>query len=388
MNTSPELFLDFFKALADESRLKIIGALAQKPRSVEELAHLLGLGSPTISHHLSKLQKAGLVRAEAQQSYSVYSLNTEHLQHMAQSLLKPEAFSQMSNTLADNPDALVAKLMREPGRIGFYSKGRNLTLVMEWLREKFEKDTRYNEPQVGNILETYCMHESTTVRRYMTDLKMLDRKRDGSAYWRTDSPLAQLPNFNPDALTQSTYQVPMPSGLVIQGYLREGRFNLPSDEQERAAPLHLVWQFMGHSFNKELTYTVEQVDAVIQRYFHNDPAEVRPSLLKNEYLAYDAKRNTFSLKNDTAQYDQKVLAGFLVDGRLKEIPAQLKKRQAVLRWLSNKFELRKRYTEKQVNELLKQYHDDFASLRRYLIREKYLDRKDGMYWRINMWSIK
>ncbi len=382
MNTPPEPLLEFFKALADESRLKIIGVLAQKPRSVEELAHLLGLGSPTISHHLSKLQKAGLVRAEAQQYYSVYSLNTEHLQHMAQSLLKPEALSQMANTLTDNPDALVAKLMHEPGRIGFYSKGRNLTLVMEWLREKFVKDTRYTEPQVANILETYCMHEPTTVRRYMADLKMLGRKRDGSAYWRADSPLAQLPNFNPDALTQSTYQVPKPGGLAVQGYLHEGRVNLPSDELERASPLQLVWQLMGHRFNKELTYTVEQVDAVIQRYFHNNPAEVRASLLKNEYLAYDAKRNTFSLKNDTAQYDQKVLAGFVVDGRLKEIPAQLKKRHAMLRWLTHKFEWRKRYTEKQVNELLKQYHDDFASLRRYLIGEKYLDCKDGLYWRI------
>jgi DNA-binding HxlR family transcriptional regulator len=407
MSNSDTQLLDFFKALADESRLKIVGVLAQQPRSVEELARLLDLGSPTISHHLGKLQKAGLVRAEAQQYYNVYSLNTEQLQNMAQSLLKPGALTQASNPLESNPDALVAKLMIEPGRIAFKSKGRDLLLVMEWLREKFEKDVSYTEPQINSILETYCMHEPITVRRYMADLKMLARKRDGSLYWRVDSPQAQLPNFDPDGLPKSSYQIPArggirPSQLVaVQGYVREGRVKLPDDERgsrgrrdsnslrnsnglaaARLTTLQFVWRLMAHRFNKELTYSVEQVDAVIQHYFHDEPAEVRALLLEHEYLHHDAKQNTFTLKNDTAQYDQRVLAGFLVDGRLKDIPAQLKKRQAVLRWLIEKFELRKRYTEKQVNDILKQVHDDFASLRRYLIGEGFLDRKDGMYWRI------
>lgn len=53
--------LVFFKALADESRLKIIGLLAQQPYSVEKLAEALGLGVSTTSHHLACLTKAGLV---------------------------------------------------------------------------------------------------------------------------------------------------------------------------------------------------------------------------------------------------------------------------------------------------------------------------------------
>ena len=46
-----QTLLSFFKVLADESRLKILGILATQERSVEELAELLQLKTPTVSHH-------------------------------------------------------------------------------------------------------------------------------------------------------------------------------------------------------------------------------------------------------------------------------------------------------------------------------------------------
>jgi DNA-binding transcriptional ArsR family regulator len=53
--------LRFFKALAHESRLRLLGFLAQRARTVQELASLLGLTEPTTSHHLGLLREAGLV---------------------------------------------------------------------------------------------------------------------------------------------------------------------------------------------------------------------------------------------------------------------------------------------------------------------------------------
>ena len=38
------------------------------------------------------------------------------------------------------------------------------------------------------------------------------------------------------------------------------------------------------------------------------------------------------------------------------------------------------YSEKEVNEILKQYHEDYATLRRELIDMHFLDRKKGLYW--------
>ena len=83
-------------------------------------------------------------------------------------------------------------------------------------------------------------------------------------------------------------------------------------------------------------------------------------------------------------YDQKVMHNFLLpNGRLKTIPAQRKKLDAVLRFLAQLFESGRRYTESEVNEILGRYHDDTASLRRELIGAGLLERQsDGQaYWR-------
>jgi hypothetical protein len=88
---------------------------------------------------------------------------------------------------------------------------------------------------------------------------------------------------------------------------------------------------------------------------------------------------------DMDAYDHKVIADYSQsDGRLKTIPAQRKKLAAVLRHVSLAFEVGKRYTEKQVNEILSRFHDDTASLRRELIGFKFLSREsDGSaYWRV------
>lgn len=82
-------------------------------------------------------------------------------------------------------------------------------------------------------------------------------------------------------------------------------------------------------------------------------------------------------------YDRKVLKDFFAaDGRLTAIPAQNKKRHVVLRYLAQAFEHGMNYPEKQVNEILRRYHPDTASLRRYLVDERILARENGIYWRL------
>src|SRR3990170_7582955 len=79
--------LEFFKALADANRLKIVGLLAQGEYTVEQMAEMLGISASTVSHHLSKLSKAGLVTARSESYYSIYSLKTDVLESMSQRLL-------------------------------------------------------------------------------------------------------------------------------------------------------------------------------------------------------------------------------------------------------------------------------------------------------------
>jgi predicted transcriptional regulator len=81
-------------------------------------------------------------------------------------------------------------------------------------------------------------------------------------------------------------------------------------------------------------------------------------------------------------YERKVLSDFMTaDGRLKALPAQEKKLLVVLRHLAQDFQPGERYSEKQVNEMLRRYHIDTAALRRYMVDNKLLERSEGVYWR-------
>ena len=55
-----ESLLGFLKAASDETRLKLICILSEREYNVGELAELLELKAPTVSHHLAKLHENGL----------------------------------------------------------------------------------------------------------------------------------------------------------------------------------------------------------------------------------------------------------------------------------------------------------------------------------------
>jgi len=75
------------------------------------------------------------------------------------------------------------------------------------------------------------------------------------------------------------------------------------------------------------------------------------------------------------EYDRKVLTTFFQDGRLTQIPMQQKKRDVILRYLAAQFETERMYDEREVNAIIRAYHDDTASLRRYLVDGDLLKRQ-------------
>jgi ArsR family transcriptional regulator len=81
-------------------------------------------------------------------------------------------------------------------------------------------------------------------------------------------------------------------------------------------------------------------------------------------------------------YRDKVLRTFFQRGRLTGIPAQLKKRQIVIERLAEEFEPDRDYAEREVNQVLVEFHDDVATLRRGLIEHKLMERDHGIYRRV------
>jgi hypothetical protein len=90
------------------------------------------------------------------------------------------------------------------------------------------------------------------------------------------------------------------------------------------------------------------------------------------------------LPEGTPEYERAVLSAFLnADGTLKEIPAQDKKVLVILRYLLERFETGRMYTEKEVNAIIQRLHPDSATLRRWLIDLGWLNREitGRQYWR-------
>jgi hypothetical protein len=76
-----------------------------------------------------------------------------------------------------------------------------------------------------------------------------------------------------------------------------------------------------------------------------------------------------------------VLRAFITDGRLVQIPVARAKRQVVLEHIVASFEPGVRYPERTVNAVLRAWHPDHATLRRYLVDEGLMGREAGEYWR-------
>lgn len=70
------------------------------------------------------------------------------------------------------------------------------------------------------------------------------------------------------------------------------------------------------------------------------------------------------------------------DGPLSEFPTKEKRRVIIIAQLAKRFETGRKYTEEEVNTILKAAFHDYVTLRRYLIEYGFLDRlADGSsYW--------
>ena len=183
-----EELLTFFKALADSNRLKIVGLLAEKAYSVEELAALLKLKPSTVSHHLSRLSEAGLVQSHAESYYSVYQLDKRMLEKKRRTMFSQAELSTVAAEV--DVDAYDAKVIRDFTRRDgslktIPAQRKKLDAILRHVVQSFDVGKRYSEKRVNEILSKY--HEDTaTLRREMVGTGLMQREGGGGEYWREE----------------------------------------------------------------------------------------------------------------------------------------------------------------------------------------------------------
>ena len=173
----------FLKALADPARLRIAGHLADRPRTVEDLAALLEVAPRVILRHLDLLVAARLAEARPGPRPITYSLRVDTLHALGRRIAELEGAAEAAQAAADlaaGRDPADAKVLRSfivGGRLtSIPAQERKRLVVLRYLREQvFEEDRDYLEKEVNQRLALFHP-DVASLRRYMVDAGLVTRE--------------------------------------------------------------------------------------------------------------------------------------------------------------------------------------------------------------------
>ncbi len=180
--------LQFFKALANENRLKILGVLAQRECSVEELATLLNLKAPTISHHLGKLKELHIVAMRTDGNDHLYRLDVDSLHSMSKNVFTSITTEKVVNLAEDVEyeawERKVLETFLDGDQVITLPAGYKKRLaLLKWMVNFFEEDRKYTEQEVNEIIQKHY-EDSATFRRGFISNGLMEREGGGGRYWR------------------------------------------------------------------------------------------------------------------------------------------------------------------------------------------------------------
>lgn len=176
--------LRFFQVFSNESRLKIIGHLANGDKSVGELAQLLELKEPTISHHLSELKGLELVNVRAEGTMRIYQLNAKALEVISKDIFARPNLAALVKPNEMTEEERVLRTWVKDGRIvDIPAQEKKKQIVLRWLVGQIDPDRRWTEREFSDWLAQFN-EDYAFLRRYLVDNGYMAREK--GIYWRTD----------------------------------------------------------------------------------------------------------------------------------------------------------------------------------------------------------
>lgn len=181
--------LDFVKALGHADRLRVIGVLTKAPANIKQVAEALNIPFRDAMNHLSFLEYIGAVRAQPADNKqdAIYELDTNNLENAARKQFEgqrqgyepaPNLDEKARKVLKTylNADGSIRQLPLQPGK---------LQIILDYLLQSFSPGVIYTEKEVNMILRRFN-EDVSGLRRDLIDRGMLQRKSDGSQYWRPE----------------------------------------------------------------------------------------------------------------------------------------------------------------------------------------------------------
>lgn len=154
----------------------------------------------------------------------------------------------------------------------------------------------------------------------------------------------------------------------------------PHYAREIAAALSLTPPTVSHHMRKLVESGIVVATSEAQRKHYSLNAELLGELRTVGVTAKDRQpTKDAGATTDEQTYRNRVLGSFFDGERLKTIPARRKQRVVVLQHLLERFDPNRSYPETEVNDMLRNAHDDVATLRRELVDYGFMTRERGTY---------
>ncbi|HEY7979999.1 MAG TPA: DUF2087 domain-containing protein [Candidatus Eremiobacteraceae bacterium] len=165
------------KALANETRLKIVGLLALEPRSQAALAVALHLQDEKLTRHLDLLAQAGIIADDGASNARVWRLDGRWLRPEGDvvPLLRRAPSDDVVTGMDAHEAKTLAAFVRDGRLVRIPVVASKQTVVLRWLVTHFEMDATYPEADV-NVALAQVHPDFAALRRMLVDFRFMGRQ--------------------------------------------------------------------------------------------------------------------------------------------------------------------------------------------------------------------
>jgi DNA-binding HxlR family transcriptional regulator len=167
-----------FKALSDPTRLRLVGAMVDRPRCGQDLSTEVGVSPATVSHHLKVLADAGLLTETRTPPYVFYQLDPAALARTVQAVATPGRVRALANGQAGEDDdraAVLRNFFEGPRLRSIPAQRKKKQIVLDELVRRLPRRREYPEAELNRFIEV--VHpDFCTLRRELIMEKLMERK--------------------------------------------------------------------------------------------------------------------------------------------------------------------------------------------------------------------
>lgn len=165
--------VNYHKALADPTRVKILILLADGELNGQRLAEKLGVTPATITHHAAKLAGASLINQRRDKNTIYFSLNHYFIHNSAdatanliyRSLRKNGGNIMLTEEQIKQRDSVIRNFFTSDEKLkNIPASQKKKLIVLQHLVSKLDHGRKYTEPEINAFIQNY--HEDyATIRR-------------------------------------------------------------------------------------------------------------------------------------------------------------------------------------------------------------------------------